>query len=82
MTALQQALKRLNYQIETLEDIKEHAVHADAVLRFLKQERMALTELLEQEKEQIFDAYELGHMEGLEGFQPDKADCYKHIAND
>lgn len=40
------------------------------------------TELLEQEKEQIFDAYELGHMEGLEGFPPDKADCYKHIAND
>lgn len=79
---MQQALKRLNYQIETLEDVKEHAEHADTVLRFLKQERTALTELLEQEKEQIHDAYETGHMEGREGFPPDKADCYKQITND
>lgn len=63
-TPLQQALHRLNEQIDTLNDVKEHAEHADAVLRFLKQERDYLTALLPTEREVIEEAYDAGHEDG------------------
>lgn len=41
-----------------------------------------LTANLEYERDVIHESYETGHMEGREGFPPDKADCYKQITND
>ncbi len=56
-TAIQQAIERLNEQIETLTGVQEDAEHAPAVIRFLKQERTFLNTLLPVEREQIEQAY-------------------------
>jgi hypothetical protein len=59
-TPIQQALHRLNEQIDTLNAVKDHTQHAYAVLRFLKQERDFLTALLPTEREVIETAFKEG----------------------
>jgi len=69
-------------QIEDAEGNKPTLLRLYSVQYGLQYAHNILTANLKYERDVIHEAYECGHMEGLEGFPPDKADCYKHIAND